>query len=48
MNIIISLLFAGLNVYFAYQAYQRRNWLWFTINTAVALFCAAPLLWLIR
>lgn len=41
---IFALIFAIANGYFAYQAYQRKDWLWFTISGALAAFCAWQLL----
>lgn len=48
IRMIISLIFVVANAYFAFQSFKAKRWGWFAFSTAAALFCAWPLLDLIR
>lgn len=37
---IISLIFAVANAYFAYEAYKAKRWGWFAFSAILAAFCS--------
>ena len=40
---LLSILFVGLNGYFAFRSYKQKQWGWFAVSMALAVFCALPL-----
>jgi hypothetical protein len=43
-SIILTVAFLGLNLYGAWVSYQRKQWMWFGISLALALYCGSSLL----
>jgi len=37
--LIINVLFFGFNTYNAVQSFKRKQWPWFAISSALALYC---------